>query len=107
VIFMKDFDVIPSNFEAKLKEKCFQVVSLIAMVAEHPMNNAHYIAEIKNIVTDIEEDLEEVGLEGDGRSVPDTQQLDVVDLLFLKGAEGLKKYFQQKVSSGEEYDDDN
>ena len=101
------FDNIPHNFERDLKEKCFQVVSLIAMVADNPAKNAHFVSDVRKLLTSIEEDLYEVGLDGDGEAVPENKQLDVVDLLFLKGAEGLKKYFQQSVGSGEEYDDDN
>ena len=101
-----NFDNIPHDFSQVLKENCFQVVSLIAMVAENPAQNAHFVRECRELLNTIEEDLVDVGLDGDGRSVPESKQLDVVDMLFLKGAEGLKKYFQQRVGSGEEYDDD-
>ena len=100
------FDPIPPNFSQVLKENCLQVVSLIAMVAENPAQNAHFVRECRELLDTIEGDLADVGLDGDGRSVPENKQLDVLDMLFLKGAEGLKKYFQQRMGSGEEYDDD-
>ena len=100
------FDVIPPNFETVLREDCFSVVSIMALVAQEPAKNAHYIAEARGVLDKIEGLLADAGLEGDGSNLPESRQLDVVDMLFLKGAEGLKRYFEGATNSGEEYDDD-
>ena len=93
------------DFEGTLQENCFKVMQMTALVAQNPVENAYYIKEIKEVVIQIEESLDEIGLSGEGVSDADIQKLDVVDLLFLRGAEGLKKYFQN-FGRLEEFDDD-
>ena len=105
------FDIIEPSLDTKLREDCFRVVSMIAMVAEDPVKNAHFIGECHALLEKISEYLSEAGFEGDGQIPEVSKQLDVVDLLFLKTAEGLKRYFQTALDSPDEgdydeYDDD-
>jgi hypothetical protein len=100
------FDILAPNLEAKLREDCFRVVSMIAMVAEDPVKNAHFINECHTLLEKIHSYLSEAGLEGDGETPVVSKQLDVVDLLFLKTAEGIKRYFQNALDDPGEDDDD-
>lgn len=100
------FDIIEPNFDTKLREDCFRVVSMVAMVAEDPGKNAHFIGECHGLLDDIENYLDAAGFVGDGEIPEVGKQLDVVDLLFLKTAEGLKRYFREATHESEEYDDD-
>ena len=86
-----------AKLESRLRDDCFKIVSMVAMVAENPASNAHFIADCLEILTDVEEYLEEEGIIGDGRDPPTSQTLDAVDMLFLKSAEGLKNYFRGKL----------
>ena len=93
------------DFERTLQEHCFKVMQMTALLAQNPVEYSHYIKEIKEVVIQIEESLDEIGLSGEGGIDPDYQKLDVVDMLFLRGAEGLKNYFQN-FGRLEDFDDD-
>ena len=94
-----------NDFESKLQENCFQVMQLISLVAQNPQNNSHFATKAKQLVTEIEASLEERGYTSQENQVEEVQTLDVVDLLFLRGAEGLKNYFQNMTQESD-YDDD-
>tara|TARA_B100000073_G_scaffold173280_1_gene143392 strand:+ start:227 stop:544 length:318 start_codon:yes stop_codon:yes gene_type:complete len=95
-----------AKLESRLRDDCFKVVSMVAMVAENPASNAHFISDCIDLLTEVENYLEEEGILGDGREPPSSQTLDAVDMLFLKSAEGLKNYFRQKMRNDFDDDDD-
>ncbi len=102
---MNPFD--PSaNLESQLRDDCFRIVSMVTMVAENPGRNAHFLDSCIEIMENIGEYLDEAGIEGDGRTPPESHTLDAVDMLFLKTAEGLKNYFRAGIEQGEFNDDD-
>jgi hypothetical protein len=79
---------------------------MVAMVAENPGRNAHFLDSCSKIIEDIEDYLDEAGIKGDGRIPPESNRLDAVDMLFLKTAEGLKNYFRKGLEQGDEFNDD-
>tara|TARA_B100001778_G_C18523965_1_gene600244 strand:- start:448 stop:777 length:330 start_codon:yes stop_codon:yes gene_type:complete len=98
-------ELFGSDFESELQANCFKAIQMIALIAKNPIKYAFYMAEIREIVLVLEESLDEIGLSGDEFSEPEVSKLDVVDMLFLKGSEGLKKYFKN-MGQIEDFDDD-
>tara|TARA_B100001778_G_C18582006_1_gene627907 strand:+ start:463 stop:786 length:324 start_codon:yes stop_codon:yes gene_type:complete len=96
-----------AKLESRLRDDCFKIVSMVAMVAENPASNAHFIGDCIDILTVVENYLEEEGIYGDGREAPASQTLDSVDMLFLKSAESLKNYFRAKMRNDFDDDDEN
>ena len=91
-----------AKLEAKLRDDCFKIVSMVAMVAENPGMNAHFLDSCVALIEEMEEYLGEAGVRGDGREPPESQRLDAVDMLFLKTAEGLKNYFRKGLEMDDE-----
>ena len=98
-------ELFGADFESELQANCFKVIQMMALVARNPIQYGYYITEIKELIEIIEDSLNEIGLSGDGYSEPEVSKLDVVDMIFLKGSEGLKKYFKN-MSQIEDFDDD-
>ena len=100
--------IIMSFFEQNsndLNQKCFRCVTLLTHIAEDPGKNAHLIDDVIGVANDIKLKLEEKGFEGDGNPVPETTQLDVVDLIALKTASGLKDYFAKRLMENNDEED--
>mgnify|MGYP004297314999 CR=1 FL=1 len=91
-----------AKLETKLRDDCFKIVSMVAMVAENPGMNAHFLDSCVALIEEMEEYLGEAGVRGDGREPPESQRLDAVDMLFLKTAEGLKNYFRKGLEMDDE-----
>ncbi len=94
-----------NGIESKLRDDCFRVVSMVAMVAEDPGRNAHFLNDCTEIIEEMRDYLADAGVQGDGRNLPESQQLDAVDMLFLKTAEGLKQYFKRALTQDDELND--
>lgn len=89
-----------------LNQWCFRGVTLLTHIAENPVKNAHLIEDVIELARDIEKLLNQRGFEGDGTPVPETTTLDVVDLIALKTASGLKDYFAKRLMENTDEEDE-
>lgn len=89
-----------------LNQRCFRGVTLLTHIAENPLKNAHLIDDVLELARGLKVALNERGFEGDGKPIPESTQLDVVDLIALKAVSGLKDYFANRLAENTDEEDE-